>query len=230
MNEIEVKMMQGMVSILNEATLTKEQYDSRIEDLKQFEQETHFALLNSPTQNVDLKSIVVENEVFNPKFEKTNNPNDIIEEFNKEELIIHASFNGVNTLLTYKDGVIMQAETNSVEYLKQVDNLPYKIDRMGLYGVYGKMVFVDGKLKFFVDEVIDDIDNNVNNGFERAKELGFDIVPNWFATNLNPKALQSTVNYIFDYMKEEGFPYDGIMFRTNDCMHQRILKLVEGSN
>ena len=50
MNEIELRMMQGMLSILNHKdSLTNEQYESRLEDLRQFEQETNFVLLNSPT-------------------------------------------------------------------------------------------------------------------------------------------------------------------------------------
>lgn len=58
MNEIEFDFMKGMVSILNEAAeayhsgnaiITNEQYDVRLEDLKQLEEETGVVFANSPT-------------------------------------------------------------------------------------------------------------------------------------------------------------------------------------
>lgn len=58
MNEIEFDFMKGMVSILNEAAeayksgkpiITDEQYDMRLEDLKQLEEETGIVFANSPT-------------------------------------------------------------------------------------------------------------------------------------------------------------------------------------
>ena len=241
MNETELKMMQSMVSILNEAKdkyykgcpiMSDEQYDARIEDLKQFEQDSCFILLNSPTQNrditkIDLNLLIEERKVSNPECKEAYNVNDIIENFGEEKIVAYVELNGINAFIMYKDGVIVQIETDDIESLKQTDNIPYKFDRMGFYGVYGKMVLVDNKLKFFVDEVIDDTDNGIDNRFKRAKELGFDIVPNWTADNLNPKALQGAVNYIFDYVKEDGLPYDGIIFKSNDCMHQNTIRIKE---
>lgn len=58
MNQIELDFMKGMVSILNdaaeayykgEAIITNEQYDVRLEDLKQLEEETGVIFANSPT-------------------------------------------------------------------------------------------------------------------------------------------------------------------------------------
>lgn len=62
MNQIEFDFMKGMVSILNEAAeayykgepiITNEQYDVRIEDLKQLEKETAIMFVNSPTIKED---------------------------------------------------------------------------------------------------------------------------------------------------------------------------------
>ena len=65
MNKIELDIMKGMVSILNEASeayyntgnpiMSDEQFDMRLADLKQFEEETGFVLANSPTINVGAK-------------------------------------------------------------------------------------------------------------------------------------------------------------------------------
>ena len=64
-NQIELDIMRGMVSILNEASdryyngkpliMSDEQFDARLEDLRQLEEETGFILSNSPTINVGYK-------------------------------------------------------------------------------------------------------------------------------------------------------------------------------
>lgn len=59
MHQIELDFMRGMVSILNEVSevyyntgesiITNEQYDVRLQDLKQLEEETGVVFANSPT-------------------------------------------------------------------------------------------------------------------------------------------------------------------------------------
>lgn len=240
MNTIERDMVKGMVSILNEAKdkyykgcpiISDEQYDVRLKDLKQLEEETGYILLNSPTMNMDLKSITLESEVFEPKFKELNDTKDIVENFDQKEVVAHAYLNGTNTILKYANGVITEIETENVEYLNKTYNIPYKINREDVYCVYGKIVCVDDKLKFFVDDIIDGVDNSINKGFKRAEELGFDVVPNWFAASLNPKMLQGTIDYVFDYMDEENLSYDGIIFRVDDIRSANIIKFKnEGSN
>ena len=73
MNSIELEMMKGMVSILNDAAnayyntgnpiMTDEQFDARLEDLRQLEEETGFVLANSPTHNVGAKVLTELNEI-----------------------------------------------------------------------------------------------------------------------------------------------------------------------
>lgn len=233
MNEIELKMMQGMVSILNhKESLTEEQYESRLEDLRQFEQETNFVLLNSPTQNVESESIVKKNDkIYDSEFSELNSVEDIVKNFDQKEMIAYANLNGTNVYIKYADGVIKRIITDNIDGLKQCTNIPYKINKTGHYRIYGKLTLVDDNLKFFVDETIDYVDSSVKNGFEKAKELGFDIVPYWYATSLNPKTLQNTIDYIFDYVAEEGLSCDGIMFRIDDVKNQEIFKLKkEGDN
>ena len=63
MNSIELDFMKGMVSILNEVNevynntgemiITDEQYNIRLEDLKQLEEETGVVFVNSPTIKTD---------------------------------------------------------------------------------------------------------------------------------------------------------------------------------
>ena len=151
--------------------------------------------------------------------------NSIVKNFNQKEMVTYIGINGENIYIKYTDGVIRKIIAKDIEYLKQADNIPYKINKTGDLGVYGKVTLVDDKLKFLVDEVIYDTDNSIKNSFERVKELGFDIVPYWFTTSLNPKTLQNTIDYIFDYAKEEGLSCNGIMFRIDDVQNQEIFKL-----
>ena len=71
-NQMKFNMMKGMVSILNDASaayysgnpfLTDEQFDARLEDLRELEEETGFVLSNSPTINVGAKILTELNEV-----------------------------------------------------------------------------------------------------------------------------------------------------------------------
>ena len=226
MNEIELKMMQGMVSILNcEGVLTKEQYESRLEDLREFEKETNFILLNSPTQNLDLKSILDEFEVCELEIHELNDVEDIVKNFNQKETMVYAKLVGTNVCILYVDGIIKKIYTKDAECLRHVCNIPYKINKEGAYYIFGKVVSVDGQSKFFLDDVIDDVvDNNINNKFEKAKELGFDIVSHWFASGLNPKTLQSTIEYVFDYIKEDELPCNSIIFRSNDALNKEVFE------
>ena len=73
MNQIELDMMKGMVSILNEACdayyntgnpiMTDEQYDMRLEDLRQLEEETGVVFANSPTQRVGYRVLTELKEI-----------------------------------------------------------------------------------------------------------------------------------------------------------------------
>lgn len=71
MNEVEFDFMKGMISILNEAAqayhsgkaiITDEQYDVRLEDLKNLEEETGIVFANSPT--IKTNGIVSEKTIY----------------------------------------------------------------------------------------------------------------------------------------------------------------------
>ena len=56
--------------------------------------------------------------------------------------------------------------------------------------------------------------------------LGFDVVPHWSFTTLNPKSFQGSVDYIFDYAEEDGIPCNGIVFKLNDIEHGKMLRVM----
>ena len=279
MNEVELKLMKSMVSILNEASnayyntghpiMADEQFDMRLEDLRQFEQETGFILSNSPTINVGAKVLteLEETKHSHPmlSLDKCHTMDEIIKFANGKELVASIKLDGLTCSLTYENGILMKGETRGngyvgsdiTEHIKQFLNVPFKINKTGTYIVDGEAIIMDDdfaevnkdgeyknsrnlaagtlsvldtsmvakrKLKFFAWDVINGgKSNKLYDNLKEAKELGFDVVPHWIATNLDPKNLQDNLDFVFDYAKDEGFPCDGIVFKFNDVKYGKSL-------
>ena len=278
MNKIELDIMKSMVSILNEASnayyntgnpiMTDEQFDARLEDLRQLEEETGFVFANSPTHNVGAKVLTELKEITHShpmlSLEKCHTIEELVKFANNKELIASIKLDGLTCSLTYKDGVLVSAETRGngyvgsdiIEHVKQFKNVPLRINKEGTYIVDGEAIITDEdfaeintdgeyknsrnlasgtlsvldtslvakrKLRFLAWDIIEGGSNSLKDNLNMAKELGFDVVPFWFATNLNPKNLQSNIDYVFDYAKEEGLPCDGIVFKFNDIEYGKSL-------
>ena len=282
MNAIELDMMRGMVSILNEAAeayyntgkpiMTDAQFDARLEDLRQLEEETGVILSNSPTINVGARVLTELKEVEHSSpmlsLEKCHTVEELIKFANNKELVASIKLDGLTCRLTYIDGVLVRAETRGngyvgsdiTEHVKQFRNVPYKINKEGTYVIDGEAIITDEdfaevnkngeyknsrnlasgtlavldtslvakrKLRFFAWDVIDGGCNKLNDNLDEARKLGFNVVPNWLAYNtangLNPKNLQSNINYIFEFAKEDGYPCDGIVFKFNDIEYGKSL-------
>ena len=282
MNQIELDMMRGMVSILNEASdayyntgnpiMTDEQFDARLEDLRQLEEETGVVLTNSPTQRVGAKVLTELNEITHShpmlSLEKCHTVEELVKFANNKELIASIKLDGLTCSLTYKNGTLVSAETRGngyvgsdiTEHIKQFKNVPFKINKEGTYIVDGEAIITDEdfaeinkegeyknsrnlaagtlavldtslvakrKLSFLAWDVIEGGSNSLRDNLSEAKELGFEIVPFWFVPNssnaLNPKNLQSNIDYVFDYAKDEGLPCDGIVFKFNDIEYGKSL-------
>lgn len=278
MNQIELDIMKGMVSILNDASeayynsgnpiMTDEQFDARLEDLRQLEQETGFVFANSPTHNVGAKVLTELNEITHShpmlSLEKCHTVEELIKFANGKELVASIKLDGLTCSLTYKDGVLVSAETRGngyvgsdiTEHVKQFKNVPLKINKEGTYIIDGEAIITDEdfaeinkdgeyknsrnlasgtlsvldtslvakrKLRFLAWDIIEGGNNSVKDNLNEAKELGFDVVPFWSATNLDPKKLQGTIDYVFDYAKDEGLPCDGIVFKFNNIEYGKSL-------
>lgn len=279
MNQIELEMMRGMVSILNEASeayyntghpiMTDEQFDARLEDLRQLEEETGFVLANSPTQRVGAKVLTELNEVTHShpmlSLEKCHTVEEIIRFANNRELVASIKLDGLTVSLTYEDGILVRAETRGTglvgsdvtEHVKQFKNVPLKINKKGTYVIDGEAIITDEdfaevnrdgkyknssrnlasgtlsvldtslvakrKLRFLNWDVIEGGGNSLSANLAEARELGVDVVPFWSVTNLDPKKLQNTIDYVFEYAKDEGLPCDGIVFKFNDIEYGKSL-------
>lgn len=278
MNAIELDIMKGLVSILNEASdryynsgnpiMTDAQFDARLADLKQLEEETGFVFANSPTQNVGYKVLTELQEVTHNhpmlSLDKCHTAEELIKFANNKELVASIKLDGLTVSLAYKDGVLVSAETrgnghvgsNITEHIKQFKNVPLKINKTGTYIIDGEAIITDEdfaeinkdgeyknsrnlasgtlsvldtslvakrRLRFYAWDVIDGGGNNLDDNLAEARVLGFDVVPFWSANDLNPKKIQGTLDYIFDFAEEEGLPCDGIVFKFKDIEYGKSL-------
>lgn len=278
MNAIEKDIMKGLVSILNEASdryynsgnpiMTDAQFDARLADLKQLEEETGFVFSNSPTINVGYKVLTELKEATHNhpmlSLEKCHTVEELIKFANNKELVASIKLDGLTVSIAYENGVLVSAETRGnghigsdiTEHIKQFLNIPLKINRTGTYIIDGEAIITDEdfaevnkngeyknsrnlaagtlsvldtslvakrRLKFYGWDVINGGGNSLNDNLNEARELGFDIVPFWSAVNLDPKKIQNTIDYIFDFAEEEGLPCDGIVFKFNDIEYGKSL-------
>lgn len=165
MNKMDLDVMKGMVSILNLASeryynsgnpiMSDEQFDMRLEDLRQFEEETGFILANSPTQNVGAKVLTELPEVKHNhsmlSLEKCHATDELIKFANSKELVASIKLDGLTVSLLYKNGVLVRGETRGnghvgsdvTEHIKKFLNVPLKINKTGTYIVDGEAIIKD---------------------------------------------------------------------------------------
>lgn len=223
MHKVELNMMKGMVSVLNEASkrpiLTSEQYEMRLADLKEFEKETGFVFMNSPTCKNNVYSVVEVKNIYKNTFEKCSNIDSIIEFSNKQEMIVYPNISGTKVIIIYNDGVMSRFTFNNIAVnLSEISNIPYKINKKEVYIVTGVL---SKDLNFYVTDVIEGGVDDLNLNLEEAKNLGFDVVPYWIATEFNSKNFNNSINYIMDCTEEEGLSCDSVVFRFNNISHSK---------
>ena len=79
------------------------------------------------------------------------------------------------------------------------------------------------RVRFIGWDIIEGGGNSLKGNLDEASHLGFDIVPHWSATSVDPKKLEGTIVYIFDYASNECIPTDGIVFKFNDVEYGKSL-------
>lgn len=283
MNEIQLDIMRGMVSILNDASkayyntgcpiMSDEEFDMRLDDLRQFEEETGFILSNSPTQKVGAKVLTELKEITHShpmlSLEKCHSVEEIIKFANNKELVASIKLDGLTASITYENGILAKAETRGdgykgsdiTEHIKRFKNVPLKINKEGIYVIDGECIITDDdfaeinkngeyknsrnlasgslavldtslvaqrRLSFYGWDIIEGgSSNKLKDNLNEARELGFDIVPSWTTSNLDPKKLQATLDYVFEFSSDEGLPNDGIVFKFNDIEYGKSLGKTE---
>lgn len=231
MNQIELDIMKGMVSILNEAEsiMTEEQIAVRSNDLAILEAETGVVLLSSPNCAVDVLSIVNVLEVKNDKLKEYQDVKDIIELSKQKEMFAYVDADGLDMIVTYTNGHIesIQVESINEAILESISALgiPYCRPEIANYSIKGKLVILDNPV-FYATEIIAGGCNKLKDNLIIAKSIGFDVVPNWCFTTLNPKSFQNSIDYIFEYAEEDGVPCGGIVFKPNDIEYGKMLSVM----
>lgn len=126
------------------------EFDSKLEELKQFEEETGIVLANSPTHNVGAKVLNNIKEVAHKtpmlSLEKCHSVEEIIKFTNGHNLVASVKLDGLTVRLTYKDGKLILAESRGngivgsdvTEHIKQFTNVPLHINKEGTYVIDGE--------------------------------------------------------------------------------------------
>lgn len=136
------------------------EFDNKLEELRQWEEESGIVLANSPTHNVG--ATVLENikEVTHKtpmlSLEKCHSTEEIVKFANNHNLVASVKLDGLTVRLTYKDGDLVLAESRGngvvgsdvTEHIKQFTNVPLHINKEGTYIIDGEALI---KLEDFAE-------------------------------------------------------------------------------
>lgn len=126
------------------------EFDIKIEELKQWEEEIGIVLSNSPTHNVgatvldNIKEVTHKTPMLS--LEKCHSVEEIIKFANNHNLVASIKLDGLTVRLTYKDGDLVLAESRGngvvgsdvTEHVKQFTNVPLHINKEGTYIIDGE--------------------------------------------------------------------------------------------
>lgn len=126
------------------------EFDNKLEELRQWEEETGIVLSNSPTHNVgatvldNIKEVTHKTPMLS--LEKCHSIEEIIKFANNHNLVASVKLDGLTVRLTYKDGNLVLAESRGngtvgsdvTEHVKQFTNVPLHINKEGTYIIDGE--------------------------------------------------------------------------------------------
>lgn len=126
------------------------EFDNKLEELRQWEEETGIVLSNSPTHNVGATVLYNIKEVTHKtpmlSLEKCHSTEEIVKFANNHNLVASVKLDGLTIRLTYKDGDLVLAESRGngtvgsdvTEHVKQFTNVPLHINKEGTYIIDGE--------------------------------------------------------------------------------------------
>ena len=149
------------------------EFDNKLEELRQWEEETGIVLSNSPTQNVgatvldNIKEVTHKTPMLS--LEKCHSTEEIIKFANNHNLVASVKLDGLTVRLTYKDGDLVLAESRGngmvgsdvTEHVKQFTNVPLHINKEGTY-------IIDGEALIKVDDFAE---INKNEEYKNSRNL-----------------------------------------------------------
>lgn len=165
-----IKRIKELVELLNKASyayyntgntiMTDQEFDSMMEELKYFEQETGFILSNSPTQKVGVEVKAQLNKVKHTRpmlsLDKCHTTKELIEFAGNDPCYMSVKCDGLTTRLIYENGELIGAETRGdgeigqdvFLHVKNYINVPLKIP-------YTNRFVIDGESVIFNSDFID---------------------------------------------------------------------------
>lgn len=155
-----VNNMKARIEELNKASaayyntgqpiMSDAEFDNKLEELRQWEEENGIVLSNSPTHNVGATVLDNVKEVTHKtpmlSLEKCHSAEEVIKFANEHKLVASVKLDGLTVRLTYKDGDLILAESRGngtvgsdvTEHVKQFTNVPLHINKEGTYIIDGE--------------------------------------------------------------------------------------------
>lgn len=157
-----IKRIQKLVKELNEyrnayynearSDVSDAAYDKLFDELSELENETGVVYTNSPTQSVgyEVKSELEKVEHSHPmlSLDKTKSVDDLVKFAGDKDCILSLKMDGLTCLLTYEDGVLVQAETRGDGEIGELithnarvfENIPLTIDYKEHFEIEGEAI------------------------------------------------------------------------------------------
>ena len=126
------------------------EFDQKLEELRQWEEETGIVLANSPTHNVgatvlnNIKEVTHKTPMLS--LEKCHSTEEIVKFANNHNLVASVKLDGLSCRLVYENGLLIRGETRGngkvgsdiTEHIKQFTNVPLYINKDGTYVIDGE--------------------------------------------------------------------------------------------
>lgn len=155
-----IERMKELIHDLNRASdsyygsgttlMSDAEFDSKLLELKQLEEETNTVFLNSPTNRVGgtvLKSLIkVKHETSMLSLDKCHSVEEIKKFAAGHDIVASIKLDGISCRLIYQDGELVGAESRGngtegndiLQHVKQFMNIPLRINKKGKYVIDGE--------------------------------------------------------------------------------------------
>lgn len=155
-----IKRIKELVELLNKAsdayynsgytTMSDDEFDIALEELKVLEIETGLILSNSPTRNVGAKILSKQNKVVHEipmlSLDKIHTVEELAKWAGDDDCYLSLKLDGLSTRLVYENGILVEASTRGdgvegsdiLEHVKCYDNVPTTIS-------HNKRLVIDGE-------------------------------------------------------------------------------------
>lgn len=149
------------------------EFDNKLEELRQWENETGIILSNSPTHNVgamvldNIKEVTHKTPMLS--LNKCHSAEEVMKFAGNNNLVASVKLDGLSCRLIYKDGNLVRAESRGngivgndiTEAVKQFQNIPWHINKEGTY-------IIDGEALIKLDDFAE---INKNGEFKNSRNL-----------------------------------------------------------